>query len=703
MRKIHKMLMWRFDRVFGYKNKVIWQVVIILAMLAILVGIIWIVSGLFKGNYPDIENSWMQTIGLFFDASNLDPDSKLFPYWWRIVVFLLGSVLFSGVTITFVGNWLGNRQSAYKNGTVRYWFNNHLLFLGGSRIILPIIKTIASDNQLNRLHIVVLTSDNVERLRIDIDRGIPPEKLSRMKVTVLYGDHHDENTLKSVQIQLARKLYIAGDYLAGSEHDSENVACWEAAKKLCAQRKDVVPCYLYFSRSSSVKIFNHRNDTAGDCLDTTVINFLESVAQRVLVHNGYEQNDYPNLDRNGIGPDSKRTVHFVVVGVSQATSVSYAMATAAAHLCHFPNSVILDPQTGLSKINTEHRTKITYIAPNIEEEMNMLVNNHDELFKLSNYVLLRNGIEVYRNEIDPTVGDFLDIEWEFIEGKMTDRWIVEKLNTYYDDCVTNGKTYLTMAFCDLMADRNIAAAVNLPTRFHTIHRHEDTNTIDYEKTIPLLVYQPNNERLMQNAHKDVKCYENMLPFGSLAESYDPSIRRRIKEGKRINYIYIKGFDYQYMTSDQNCLDKEWLQLNYLKQMSNIHSANHIGVKLRSMGIGAKELQLRKKIVDSYDVELMAIVEHNRWNVEKLLLGYAPAERHKIKKLKDLESEIKKYQEQDNSPEKQDLIMQMGQLEQELNNDKKYNYIHNCIAPFDMLLVKSQNYDRLIVRNLTDVL
>ena len=684
MKKALSRLGWYFDRIFGDNKRFWWQIAIILGLVLFLVlfiaGVGWLVSK--AGLYTRLgkDSTLIQAIGLAFGASNLPPgESQHFPLWWQTIAFLFGAVLFSGVTITFVGNWLGNRQEAYHNGTVRYWFNDHLLFLGGSRIILPMLEMVADDPELNHLHVVVLTTDEVESVRTDINRTLPRETFKRMKITVLSGDHFDKDALASVYAGNARKIYIVGDYLSGSEHDSENVACWEVTKELCSHRMHV-PCILYFSRASSVHLFHRRDGSLGDCLDTTVINYLESVAQRVFVHNGTEKNEYPALDRNGIGPKSKRTVHLVVTGT---TSASFAMATAAAHLCHFPNSV--NPQT--LELDPTRRTKITFISPNIKEEMSFITSHLYSLFKMSHYTYVKDTFED-PHKPDDAYGDFLDIEWEFLDGHTADNWVKERLKRYYHDCVDEGKTYLTMAFCEKEADRNIAAAVYLPSEFHRIIYKEDKVTVDYEKTIPLLVFQPKHEEMIHNAHKESPFYRNVFSFGSTRESYDPSIRQRIKEGKRINHIYNKGLDYQHMTTDQEELDQEWREKSYLEQVSNIYCANHIGVKLRSMGIDEEALHQRNKIPEKY-MDVMAAVEHNRWNIEKLLMGYEAMEQKR-------RLEIKHYESIGDHKVPKDVNDKLKKL-------KKEQYVHYCIATFKELLVGSRDYDYLIVRNLTDVL
>lgn len=356
------------------------------------------------------------------------------------------------------------------------------------------------------------------------------------------------------------------------------------------------------------------------------------------------------------------------------------LATTASHICHFPNSI-----TPITFDNiASKRTKITFIAPNMKKEMGFVTAHLSSLFKMSHYSYVKD--DVYDPHIpEDKYGNFLDVEWEFVDGNLTEEWVVKRLLGYYKKCVTDEKSYLTMAFCDMQADRNIAAASYLPYEFHKIIRDEETHKVNYEHTIPLLIYQSENEELVRSSQASAPMCENMFSFGSMRESYDPSIRQRINEGKRINYIYSKDDDYVYMTSSQDVLDTLWKK-SYLEQVSNIYCANHIGVKLRSVGINEKDLLRGEKIPDKL-IDQMAAVEHNRWNMEKLLMGYDPIEASRRQRLKAME------------PLKESDAFRT-EIEK-LKKLKKNQYVHHCIAPFGELLEEYKKYDYLIVRNLTD--
>ncbi len=673
-------LLWRFDRTFGNSRKWPMQIVDVLAALVLTIGI-FTIAGCFLyknqsvSHYPDILTI---TIGLIFNVTNLpqptDPHYNL-PILWQVITLFFGSVVFTGFVIAFVSNFLNNRITAYRNGLVRYHFNNHILFLGGSKMIAPMIKELYKNQSFRELHFVILTDDDPQKVRMKIEGSLSSEERNKLRITVLRGSCDDKDSLESVYLGSASRIYIIGDKFSDPEHDSKNMACWNNAKQLCSHRENV-PCYLTFSHASSTFLFRHMADSTIDPnLDTTVINWPESVAQRVLVHNGNENPTFPALDRYGISKDSNRTVHFVIYGM---TPISFAMATTAAHLCHFPNFVKRNAD-GTFGENKNMRTKITLIAPNINEEMGYLTSHLHSMFSISKYSLYDSQwkpgmapIAMDNKEEMKRIGDFLDIEWEFVDGNIAENRIRHLLQSYYEQN-QQGKTYLTIALCQWEADKNIGAALYLPSVFHDITMKEDTDEVDFEKTIPILVFQPESEEMLKTANQKITMFKNVLPFGSIREIYDPFIRRRIEEGKRIRYVYNCGCNYSGMTSDQAELDGLWRHSkhsNYFNQMSDIYSAAHIGVKLRSVG--------NRTNLSQDEIDLLSVTEHNRWNIERLLLGY----------------------------EALPIVERSTQnTEKGLNHlkKKKESFKHYCIAPYKELRKEDKVFDTFLVKNLESII
>lgn len=642
--------MWRFDRTFGDSRKAGYQVLFIIAALAVLILLATGIGQLLAANAPDgaPRPVWIQTLGLILDIDSMIPESSELPVWWRVVLAMLSVVVFTAFAVTFITKYVDNRVDAYRNGSVRYWFKGHVLFLGGGAMVPAMLKEVYKNKTLRRRHIVVLTAENVEETRHAVGQALTAAE-GRMKITVLRGSCDDPETLQSVHAGRAACIYIVGDRPADSDYDSVNIACWNRLRRLCAGRRDV-PCYLLLEHHSSTRILYRMDRERQQELDTTVVWRPEAIAQRVLVAGGY-----PSLDRDGIGPDDPRTVHLVLYGI---TPFAQAMALTAAQICHFPNFVR----------DSSLRTKITFIAPDIQEQEAGFRARHEHLLALSR--VTSDGVLH-----EPEGEDFLDIEWEFLSGSIADPHIRQRLVQYYQDNLA-GRCYLTLALCMNEAHTNIDAALDLPEVFHRVACRE--GQVDYTSTIPIFVYQPDSEELMQVAGKEIPMYGNLLTVGSVRESYDPSIQTITQAAKRVNYIYTCGDDYNGMTADQNLLDRLW-RTSYANRLSSIHCANHTSVKQRSVG--------GPRVPDEW-LGLMARVEHNRWNVEKLLAGWAPADRDDCRRLKQHET-LGAFDQRD-------------ALEEKLKKQKN-TFVHYCIAPFDDLLERMRECDELIVRNIQDIL
>ena len=89
------------------------------------------------------------------------------------------------------------------------------------------------------------------------------------------------------------------------------------------------------------------------------------------------------------------------------------------------------------------------------------------------------------------------------------------------------------------------------------------------------------------------------------------------------------------------------------------------------------------------VEILSEVEHNRWNMERLLVGFKAfdyEERMDFKaRFESKDDEVKKA------------------AKDEHNKKKKTLFQNKDIAPYDELLEGSKDYDRAIVRNIIDVM
>lgn len=616
-----------------------------------------------------------RTVELIIDPGTfMGSDETGFPVFLQFLVTMTGAVIFTAMLITVLGNIISNRIDDFKKGRVRYRFDDHILVLGANSMLVNMLKEFVQTGIHEGKKIVVLTTQDTLELHDRIVSYIPGLQ-DVLDITFLNGSRVVEQTLENVQVGEAHSIYILGEDNE-IDHDSVNLQSWDLVRKLCSDVAGTKQCYLVVDRMSTYHVLQYGKKPVDTHLYLNIIHSLENWAQRVLVSREYqfdgdeehlcsEAGRYPAIDRGGIDQDSSKTVRFVIYGMTQ---MSYAMASTAAHIAHYPNFIK----------DRSKKTKICFVAPNIREEMDYFLGHYDNLFQLSKATcfsqkdekspLVANIVRTPRADL----GDFLDIEWEFIDASIESAQFRDHLTQW----AMNDDEYLTLAICNNESDANMAAALYLPE-------------IIYVKDIPVFVYQPLSGEVLKYAHGTGR-YSNVYPFGMKDECYDPMFRKRIVKAKRINYIYdAENFGRLYcgMGASEE-VESKWNSLDqYVYRFSNLYAANSIPTKMRSIGIDPDAIDADMMLTDA-QVDLLSVVEHNRWNMERLLLGiYAIPidERNVINHL--LKSDKK---------EEEELGKSMARL-------VKHNNRHKDITPYDDLPERSKNYDRAIVRNILDVI
>ena len=616
------------------------------------------------------EQAFVRALELMLDPGSFNNSPKTFPLALQLLVTLTGAVFFTAMLITVLGNIVGNRIDNYKKGRVRYRFDDHVLVLGANSMLVNMLREFIQTGVHQNRKIVVLTTQDTELLHDKMLSDIP-ELEGRLDVTWLNGSRTIEQTLRNVQTEEAYSIYILGEDNE-IDHDSINLECWNLVKHVCRDVRRAVQCYLVVDRVSTYHVLQFGKRETDTWLYLNIINSLENWAQRVLVSREYETDarcgasgkvKYPAIDRDGISADSDKTVRFVIYGMTQ---MSYAMASTVAHIAHFPNFR-----------NGKNRTRICFVAPDIREEMDFFLGHYDNIFRLSHASHISWDDSGKRNKEElrtpsPDYGDFLDIEWEFVDGSIES----DNVRALLHEWSCSEKEYLSIAICEKEPDANVAAALYLPEAV-------------YIKDIPVFVYQPLSGEVLKYAQRTSR-YANVFPFGMKDECYDPLFRKRIVKAKKINYLYHlenNGLKYEGMAEDATLEDYWNTKLEYIYKLSNLYAANSIPVKLRSVGIDP-DLVDEHTALSKEDIDILSEVEHNRWNMERLLLGTMPLKavrRHEINGMLG-----------DPDPE----VVKQGKA---IKRNLQDNFYHKDIAPYDELLPSSKLYDTAIVTNILDVM
>ena len=171
-------------------------------------------------------------------------------------------------------------------------------------------------------------------------------------------------------------------------------------------------------------------------------------------------------------------------------------------------------------------------------------------------------------------------------------------------------------------------------------------------------------------------YANIYPFGmdETVFYYDEVV---LKRAKLINYLYntmnygTKKFtDILVLDTIPDDVvfeeaDRLWHPLHVAIKWSNLYNAYSLETKLASLramrGLSPDDYSQDLRPLSQDEAETMAEVEHNRWNVEKLLMGY----RKPI-------------------PDEDVYSVTNKSDENKLKNNKNNHWIHHDIRPFNKL-------------------
>lgn len=698
---------WLRRKFDGWLYDGLWKKIVVVLVIAVTIYLLsaLIFMGIMKGESILVDSQaemseWWKFYYFFVDAGNqmsITDGSR----WVGLIISTLGSIFLSGLLISTITNVFERRSDKWRTGFSYYKLKDHIVIIGSDQMVHGLVNQLCVSTDCD---IVVMTSTDVESMRNSLHANLQDKK-NRDRIIVNYGQRDSENYLNLINVVQAKEVYILGDTSEFDDiesfHDSLNVQCLTIIAKLCreANRKGL-RCNVLFDYKTTYHLFRYADLSSEitDYIDFHPFNFCDFWARKVLVagrskeigEGGKESEiKYLPLDYVPITSEkSDKFVHFIIIGMSK---MGQAMALQAAHIAHFPNY-------------KRKKTKITFIDRDGRVEMNEFKQKCGELFNVSrstfidadawlkaeesrvegdsaideNRYITHYGItDEYRylvSDDDPNK-EFIDIEWEFIKGDDHNPIVQSRLKKYAED----EDAIITVAVCLNISHISLRSAMRLPKVY-------------YEKEIPILVQQRKSSTMvsmlngngLDEKSREVLIYKNITPFGMVGDCYDLHLASSVEICKRIAATYRYFFTYGNIPS---CIDLEeanrlWNSTKMTKKWSNIFAAASIPTKLRCIGINW-DIDTPCPLTDLTDeeVNMLAEIEHNRWNVEELLLGYRPVKQEEDK---EIEADPKK------------------------KNYWKARFVHYDIRPFADLKEDGQGrkasvYDKVIVRSLPLIL
>ena len=603
------------------------------------------------------------------------------------IAFLMGSIVFAGMLISMISNWFERRVEGYRDGLIHYLRSDHYVIMGYDDMVPSVIADIFSKE--SKANILVMTSDEVEDIKEKLQKSVTKAQFKR--IVVNYGQRTSQDDYKDIHLESAKEIYIVGAR-SFPAHDAINVECVDnicayLRKTNSSRRPRRITCvfedidtYAAFKTSN---IFGGVSDLG---IEFIPYNFYSGWANQVFVTRSYKEKsspdtpiDYPSVYGDGVGVETHKRVHLVFVGTSNL-SVSFAME--AAHLFHFPN------------FNRDHslRTRITFIEINADKEMPLFITRNRHFFDIQSYIYRDLSVQPEPLPIQGKKSDFLDVEFEFIKGDVFSDAVQNEIRHWATDQGQILSIFLSMAD----QRKNFMMGVNMPDE---VYSHEVPVFIRQDRADSFVTslreaqFKPDREgnryysvvrdgKLIQRERKGR--YTNLYPFG-MNDMTQGISERIMQQAKLINFLYsnideqgvfpkleeIKARSVEEIWSDAESI---WWKLSVAEQWSNLYGAYNIPCKLASLramrNLSPSDCSRDLDPLTEEEIHELGMTEHNRWNVEKLLMGFRKA------------------------GEEEDMYAH-PEYAASLQNNKK-QFVHHDIRPFDELPQAIKDIDYGIV-------
>lgn len=714
MNNSHSWIKLKFDRLL---SKSLWKQFVILGVVLVVALVFSYGLLSFSGAeweefcYRKNLNKWLLPIYLLIDSNALnnlyigDSGEHNAIHGWMLIassiIFLFGAFVFNGIIIGIITNSIERRVENHKHGHIHYLKFGHYIIMGWDDMVPSIILHIFEKEK--DAYILLMSAAESENLREKLRKVFDEERLKH--IIINYGHRTSKDYYKDIHLESANKVYIVGLRSLPS-HDAINVECVDSIcdyleqSKITERPKRITCVFEDLDTYAAFKTSEIFNRVKNLDIEFVPYNFYAGWAKQVFVRQYHTDKDhpgkkieYPTLfgkgyaseDEKALTAEDTRYVHLVFVGT---TNFAVAFAMEAAHVLHFPNG-------------NKYRTLITFIDKNADIEKDEFIVRNRHFFEVQSYYYcdLSDGANYCSKEkyrVKETLGvkdeefkhrDFLDVEFEFIKGDVFSKQVQSLVNRWAEE--HNEKQYLSVFLAMANQRQNFVLGMNMPDSV-------------YENEVPIFIRQDRSDNFVSNLreadeairYKDGKNthyiinngkieskvlggrYSNIYPFGMNETAYSTD-DKSLARAKLINYLYstmtpegkFQSVLVLSALSDEQIwkeADEFWKKdLTVALKWSNLYNAYTIPVKLailRSLrGLCLDDTSRDMVSLTDTEAEILARVEHNRWNVEKLLMGYRKAHRNEDR-----------YEYSDNK-EFQDKL--------KLNKNR---FIHHDIRPFDDL-------------------
>lgn len=563
----------------------------------------------------------------FIDPGNQHMTTTKAGRGWAALISILGVFFLNGLLVSSIVGCIDSRKEKWLKGEIRYKYflksKGHYVIIGGNDMVGSIVSQIFnSAGVTTKPYILIQTSSDVESFRRELFSTLTDRQQRR--VIIYYGNRDSEEDIKDLCLDRAREVYILGEEARiddiESYHDTMNMECLGLIAgflecRSYRSRGKALVCRVLFEYQTTFSVFQFYDidGKVKSVIDFKPFNYYEMWAQKLFVNKeidplkleavACEGGFLPLEGADGIKKDDDNYVHLFVVGMSR---MGVAMAIEAAHLAHYPNYE-----------QKKIRTKITFVDENASQEKDFFMGRFKELFQLSHW---RYGFVDAKDELiwqkphvpkdcDYLGGDFLDIEWEFINGGIE----LNAVQTYILESA-NPLAKVTVAICLPESNRAHAAGLYLDKRIY-----------ESDSVLQVLVYNRYGNSIVNAFYSEnAKCpyFNKLKSFGAPEDCFDAEAMAQIEMiGKEIDRVY-EEINKRFVKPAMKRAGQVDTEVKYkgkskvAKFWSNIYNGNMTWTKLRSIGY-------KGSVLFPDEITLLSDVEHNRWNIEQLLMNFRP--------------------------------------------------------------------------------
>ena len=715
MNKSHSRIKLGFDRLL---SKSIWRQFAILGITLVHIFFLsWFflhLSGCKWENFCESKNlsEWLLPLYLLIDSNALNNLYIHSVNGWALfvssIIYVIGMFIFNGMIISLMTNSIERRVKSHEEGHIHYLKSGHYIIMGYDDMVPSIIAHIFEKSK--DAYILLMSAAEAPYIKEKLKRTFNEKQLE--KIILNYGHRMSTDYYKDIHLESSNEIFIVG-LRSVPAHDAINVECVDSICHYLKQpevkeRPKRITCvfedldtYAAFKTSEIFK------DVKELKIEFIPYNFYAGWAKQVFVKRFHKDMDHPNeeikypavygkgytpKDEIALTKEDPRFVHLVFVGT---TNFAVAFAMEAANVLHFSNG---------DKV----KTRITFIDINADKEKDVFIARNRHLFEIQSYLYqdLTNSslMEKIAKMPDTQASyfkkkgedrDFLDVEFEFIKGDVFSKKVQDVINNWAME--HNKKQYLSIFLALADQRQNFAFGMNMPDEVYYnevpifIRQDRSDNFVSNLRTTDEAIkdnskkntyYKVENGELVKKQQGGR--YAHIYPFGMNETAYSAD-EKSLQRAKLINFLYctanysnnkfqgILALDAMSKEQIWAEADHYWKDLSVALKWSNLYNAYNLRIKLASLR-AMRHLAIDDTSRDTWplseeEVEIIARVEHNRWNVEKLLMGYR-----------------KPHQDEDK------YAPQNESFKADLKKNKE-RFIHHDIRPFDDLdSVKELDYE-----------